>query len=63
MPMRSRDPLKDLELAARLAKSGHWSPFEHIAVAEQEHEKDSNFDAGWKQLRKFYHGEDGRSVK
>lgn len=58
-----RDPLKDLELAARLAKSGHWSPFEHVAVAEKNHKKDSNFDAGWKQLRKFYTGEDGRSVK
>ena len=58
-----RDPLKDLELAARLAKSGHWSPFEHVAVADMDHEKDSNFDAGWKQLRKFYKGEDGRSVK
>ncbi len=55
-----RDVKKDLELAARLAKSGHWSPFEHVAVAYQYHAKDSNFDAGWKQLRKYYEGEDGR---
>jgi hypothetical protein len=55
-----RDVCKDLELAMRLTKSGHWSPFEHVAVAEKDHVKDSNFDAGWKQLRKFYRGEAGR---
>lgn len=51
---------KDLELANRLVKSGHWSPFEHVAVAEKGHTRDSNFDAGWKQLRKFYKREAGR---
>ncbi len=55
-----RDPLKDLELAGRLSKSGHWSPFEHVAIAEKNHVRDSNFDAGWKQLRKYFDGEDGR---
>lgn len=55
-----RDPLKDLALADRLSKSGHWSPFEHVAQATEGHTKDSNYDAGWKQLRKFFAGEDGR---
>lgn len=55
-----RDIEKDLKLAKRLTESGHWSPFEHVAVASPNHEKDSNFDAGWKQLRKFYKGEAGR---
>lgn len=55
-----RDPNKDLILATRLQDSGHWSPFEHVAVAVMDHVKDSNFDAGWKQLRKFNPKEDGR---
>lgn len=57
-----RDPYKDVELAQRLAAAGHWSPFEHVAIAERDHVKDSNFDASWKQLRKFYPGEDGRNA-
>ncbi|MGD9712730.1 MAG: hypothetical protein AB7V46_11755 [Thermomicrobiales bacterium] len=55
-----RDPFKDIELAQRLAKSGHWSPFEHVARAEDNNDKISNFDLGWLQLRKFFPGEDGR---
>lgn len=55
-----RDVEKDITLASRLTKSGHWSPFEHVAIAEENHTKDSNFDAGWKQLRKFFDGENGR---
>lgn len=55
-----RDPEKDIVLANRLRSSGHWSPFEHVAVAEKNHTRDSNFDAGWKQLRKFFAEESGR---
>lgn len=55
-----REINKDLELAARLSRSGHWSPFEHVAVADKEDEGwHTNFTGGWKQLRKFYRGEDG----
>lgn len=49
-----------IKLANRLISSRHWSPFEHVAVALSNHTKDSNFDAGWKQLRKFFPKEDGR---
>lgn len=44
---------KDLALARRLAASGHWSPFEHVACAHLRDEPNSmqgNF-RGWKQLR------------
>lgn len=44
---------KDLTLARRLAASGHWSPFEHVACANHRLERSSmeaNFQ-GWKQLR------------
>jgi Thymidylate synthase complementing protein len=44
---------KDLTLARRLAASGHWSPFEHVACANHLAERSSmeaNFQ-GWKQLR------------
>ncbi len=53
-----RDPRKDIELSIRLRDSGHWSPFEHVAQAEPG--AWGNF-SGWKQLRKFYPDESGRS--
>lgn len=52
-----RDPRKDIELSIRLRDSGHWSPFEHVALAETG--PSGNFN-GFKQLRKFYPGESGR---
>jgi hypothetical protein len=55
-----RNVRKDIALSVRLREGRHWSPFEHVAIAEKDHTRDSNFDAGWKQLRKFYAGEDGR---
>jgi hypothetical protein len=55
---KTRDEHKGL--AERLIKSRHWSPFEHVAQAVEDHVKDSNFDGTWKQLRKFFPGEDGR---
>lgn len=42
---------KDVALAKRLAQSGHWSPFEHIAMADEGPHKNYR---GWKQLREFY---------
>lgn len=53
-----RDPRKDVALAARLRDSGHWSPFEHVAVACPG--RWGNF-IGFRQARKFYPGEDGRT--
>ncbi len=44
---------KDLTLARRLAASGHWSPFEHVACAnllDKRSHMEANFQ-GWKQLR------------
>jgi hypothetical protein len=55
-----RNARKDIALSIRLREGKHWSPFEHVAQATENHIRDSNFDAGWKQLRKFYMGEDGR---
>lgn len=50
---------EDMKLAGRLIKSGHWSPFEHVAQAMVGEGQSGNFTGGWKQLRKFYAGEDG----
>jgi hypothetical protein len=44
------DPNKDLELANKLIKDKHPSPFEHIAFAQQDHQYYANFKS-WKQLR------------
>lgn len=41
---------KDLQLAKRLAESGHWSPFEHVAQAMEDSAHYRNF-RGWLQLR------------
>ncbi len=53
------DPQKDFALHDSLAESGHWSPFEHSAVALMADIGVGNF-RGWKQYRKFFAGEDGR---
>lgn len=47
---RSDDPNKDLELAKKLLKDKHLSPFEHVAFAQQESGYYANFK-DWKQLR------------
>ncbi len=52
----------DMILADRLARSGHWSPFEHCAMALSKSDRIGNF-IGWKQYRKFFPQEnrtDGR---
>jgi thymidylate synthase ThyX len=51
-------PDRDLELCGRLADSGHWSPFEHVAMPVPEHEYIGNFFS-WKQYRKEWPGEHG----
>ena len=44
------DPYKDLELAKKLIKDKHLSPFEHVAFAQEQSEYYANFK-DWKQLR------------
>lgn len=53
------NPEKDFALHDDLAQSGHWSPFEHSAVALMGDVSVGNF-RGWKQYRKFFAGEDGK---
>lgn len=47
-----RDPKDDIALAERLAgqNPGHWSPFEHVAMAQNNRDRDRNF-RGFTQLR------------
>jgi len=47
------DYTKDIELHDILKNSGHWSPFEHCAMALYKPEQSGNF-VGWKQYRKFF---------
>lgn len=52
-----RDRDKDLELANRLFTSGHMSPFEHPAMAQDKPYAAGNF-LGWTPYRKFLVNED-----
>jgi thymidylate synthase ThyX len=47
-----RDPVADIDLAARLARSGHMSPFEHAAQALSVDKRFGNFQ-GFRQYRKL----------
>jgi hypothetical protein len=59
---KKKDTLADFELAKRLAVDGHWSPFEHVAIAMETNTSWGNF-FGFKQLRKFFTNENiGRSM-
>lgn len=49
-----RDASKDLELAAKLRRNGHWSPFEHVAFANPGHQSGCMY--GWETLRESYEG-------
>jgi thymidylate synthase ThyX len=49
-------PEKDFELHDRLMSSGHWSPFEHAAMAYKTSKRSGNF-IGWKQYRKLFKNE------
>lgn len=51
-----RDLAKDIDLHDKLSKSGHWSPFEHVAMALNVPEKHGNF-IGWYQYRKMFPNE------
>jgi len=44
---------EDILLCERLAKDGHWSPFEHVAQCRMADQQASgrNFDSGWVQMR------------
>lgn len=59
------DYTADLKLFDRLLEAGHMSPFEHVAVAMNNHNHYGNF-VGWKQYRQFLDGEnksDERIIK
>ena len=52
------DLVADINLYERLLSGGHWSPFEHIATPASHLEGlNGNFDLGWTQYRKTFHGE------
>jgi thymidylate synthase ThyX len=55
-----RDHAADIELHDRLAKSGHWSPFEHQASAMNCSAYIGNFK-GWHQYRKLFDSENVES--
>lgn len=56
-----RDPGADISLHDRLAASGHWSPFEHVAYADQSCVGYSaNFASPWRQYRKEFASENFR---
>jgi hypothetical protein len=52
-----RDPTADIELCTRLIESGHWSPFEHVAVAAGSPDQWSGNLRGWNQYRKEFKNE------
>lgn len=54
-----REQAEDIALAKRLASSGHWSPFEHIATPTRRLGYSANF-WGWCQLRRLHRGEAGQ---
>lgn len=56
-----RDPLADIELAARLQESGHMSPFEHVATPLQNSNAYCGNFKGWMQYRKQIVNEDNFS--
>ena len=55
-----RDVEADIQLYERLKSSGHWSPFEHVAMADQDASQlkvSGNLGEGWYQYRKMFAGE------
>jgi thymidylate synthase ThyX len=52
------DVAKDIELHDRLARAGHWSPFEHCARVVNGDALCGNF-VGWQQYRKLFVEENG----
>lgn len=56
------DIQSDLKLCERLSSSGHWSPFEHAAMAMDMDTRAGNF-IGWKQYRKEFENESGNDYR
>lgn len=52
-----RDVNADITLHDRLELSGHWSPFSHVATADQSSHSGGNLGSGWLQYRKRFKGE------
>lgn len=52
-----RDPQEDINLHDKLATSGHWSPFEHVATPLDNSEEYCGNFRGWKQYRKEFPNE------
>jgi thymidylate synthase ThyX len=50
------NPVEDYRLHDRLAESGHWSPFEHVAECSETRIRSGNF-IGWSQYRKRFMNE------
>lgn len=55
---KPEDPDVSYERAVRLSKSGHWSPFEHVATPALQADTASGNFVGWTQYRKLFWGED-----
>ncbi len=53
----TRDIDKDLELHDKLLGDVHMSPFEHVAMADQQQRTVSNFHPSWMQYRKVIESE------
>lgn len=51
-----RDPVEDIKLHDQLMKSGHMSPFEHVATPDDDPANWANFK-GWRQYRREIVGE------
>jgi hypothetical protein len=50
----SRNPKEDIELHDRLVKDGHWSPFEHVAMAMEFPPRQSGNFLGYEQYRQQF---------
>jgi thymidylate synthase ThyX len=58
----TQDPESDKRLYMQLSTAGHWSPFEHIAQAQETDARFGNL-FGWKQYRKQFSNENaGRKL-
>lgn len=58
-----RDITEDIALHDRLAASGHWSPFEHVATATTTTNLGGNFGPRWIQHRKTFANEAPREPR
>lgn len=56
------DYFADIKLFDRLIEAGHMSPFEHVALANDDHKKSANF-VGWTQYRSMLRGENKKDQR